>query len=280
MKMLRVGDQGQERPAAIDEQGHIRDLSSLVDDIQPSSLSPESIARLQQVDLTTLPKIDPSKRIGACISNVGKLVCIGLNYSDHAEEAGMAIPNEPIVFMKATSAICGPYDVLEIPKGSTKTDWEVELGVVIGSRAKYITEDEVDLYIAGYCVANDLSEREFQLERLGSWDKGKSHDTFAPLGPYLVTKDEICDPQNLALWTKVNGNRVQSGNTATMVFSLKQIIAYLSRFMTLEPGDVVLTGTPPGVGMGHKPATYLSDGDIVEVGISDLGEQRQVCQQV
>lgn len=280
MKMLRVGDQGQERPAAIDEQGHIRDLSSLVDDIQPSSLSPESIARLQQVDLTTLPKIDPSKRIGACISNVGKLVCIGLNYSDHAEEAGMAIPNEPIVFMKATSAICGPYDVLEIPKGSTKTDWEVELGVVIGSRAKYITEDEVDLYIAGYCVANDLSEREFQLERLGSWDKGKSHDTFAPLGPYLVTKDEICDPQNLALWTNVNGNRVQSGNTATMVFSLKQIIAYLSRFMTLEPGDVVLTGTPPGVGMGHKPATYLSDGDIVEVGISDLGEQRQVCQQV
>lgn len=280
MKMLRVGDQGQERPAAIDEQGHIRDLSSLVDDIQPSSLSPESIARLQQVDLTTLPKIDPSKRIGACISNVGKLVCIGLNYSDHAEEAGMAIPNEPIVFMKATSAICGPYDVLEIPKGSTKTDWEVELGVVIGSRAKYITEDEVDLYIAGYCVANDLSEREFQLERLGSWDKGKSHDTFAPLGPYLVTKDEICDPQNLALWTKVNGNRVQSGNTATMVFSLKQIIAYLSRFMTLEPGDVVLTGTPPGVGMGHKPATYLCDGDIVEVGISDLGEQRQVCQQV
>ena len=280
MKMLRIGDQGQERPAAIDEQGHIRDLSSLVDDIQPSSLSPESIARLQQVDLTTLPKIDPSKRIGACISNVGKLVCIGLNYSDHAEEAGMAIPNEPIVFMKATSAICGPYDVLEIPKGSTKTDWEVELGVVIGSSAKYITEDEVDLYIAGYCVANDLSEREFQLERLGSWDKGKSHDTFAPLGPYLVTKDEICDPQNLALWTKVNGNRVQSGNTATMVFSLKQIIAYLSRFMTLEPGDVILTGTPPGVGMGHKPATYLSDGDIVEVGISDLGEQRQVCQQV
>jgi len=279
MKLLRVGKQGIERPATLDNHGQLRDLSSLIEDIQPSSLSPESIAQLQQADLNVLPIIDSAERTGACIAHVGKLVCIGLNYSDHAEEAGMDIPNEPIVFMKATSAICGPNDDIEIPKGSTKTDWEVELAVVIGSRAKYITEDEVEDHIAGYCVGNDLSEREFQLERLGSWDKGKSHDTFAPLGPYLVTKDDIPDPQHLTLWTKINDQAVQQGNTATMVFTVKQIIAYLSQFMTLEPGDVVLTGTPPGVGMGCKPPHYLKNGDLVEVGISGLGHQQQVCRQ-
>ena len=277
MRLLRVGPRGSEKPAALDSNGKIRDLSSIISDVDGVALAPDSLAKLAATDLTSLPELDAKSRIGACVAKPGKVLCIGLNYSDHAAEAGMALPTEPVVFMKATIAVCGPNDSIEIPRTSEKCDWEVELGVVIGSRAKYISEDDVDSVIAGYCTGNDLSERAFQLERLGTWDKGKSHDSFAPLGPYLVTKDEIPDPQNLKLWTRINGETLQNGNTSTMVFNVRQIVAYLSNFMTLEPGDVILTGTPPGVGMGQKPPRYLNAGDRVEIGIEGLGEQDQTC---
>ncbi|MGB0223524.1 MULTISPECIES: fumarylacetoacetate hydrolase family protein [unclassified Marinobacterium] len=277
MKLLRVGAIGQERPAILDKDQQIRDLSSVVPDINGDLLSNQALERLRAVDLDSLPIIDSSERVGPCIGEVGKIVCIGLNYSDHAAEAGMELPSEPVLFMKATSAISGPNDPIQIPRGADKTDWEVELAIVIGKKTKYISEDQSMDHIAGFCLANDLSERAFQLERLGSWDKGKSHDSFAPIGPYLVTKDEIVDPQNLRMFTEINGERFQDGNTNTMVFDVKTIVAYLSQFMTLEAGDVIMTGTPPGVGMGQSPQKYLMAGDRVRIGIEGLGEQHQLC---
>ena len=277
MKLLRVGAIGQERPAILDKDQQIRDLSSVVPDINGDLLSNQALERLRAVDLDSLPIIDSSERVGPCIGQVGKVVCIGLNYSDHAAEAGMELPSEPVLFMKATSAISGPNDPIQIPRGAEKTDWEVELAIVIGKKTKYISEDQSMDHIAGFCLANDLSERAFQLERLGSWDKGKSHDSFAPIGPYLVTKDEIVDPQNLRMFTEINGERFQDGNTNTMVFDVKTIVAYLSQFMTLEAGDVIMTGTPPGVGMGQSPQKYLMAGDRVRIGIEGLGEQHQLC---
>ena len=277
MKLLRVGAEGQERPAILDGDQQVRDLSSVIPDINGDQLSDQSLETLRQVELSSLPLIDSTERIGPCIGNVGKVVCIGLNYSDHAAEAGMDLPTEPVLFMKATSAISGPNDPIQIPRGAKKTDWEVELAIVIGKRTKYISEDQSMDHIAGFCLANDLSERAFQLERLGSWDKGKSHDSFAPIGPYLVTKDEILDPQNLNMFTEINGERFQDGNTNTMVFDVKTIVAYLSQFMTLEAGDVIMTGTPPGVGMGQSPQKYLKAGDTVRIGIEGLGEQHQLC---
>ena len=277
MKLLRVGAIGQERPAILDKDQQIRDLSSVVPDINGDLLSNQALERLRAVDLDSLPIIDSSERVGPCIGEVGKIVCIGLNYSDHAAEAGMELPSEPVLFMKATSAISGPNDPIQIPRGADKTDWEVELAIVIGKKTKYISEDQSMDHIAGFCLANDLSERAFQLERLGSWDKGKSHDSFAPIGPYLVTKDEIVDPQNLRMFTEINGERFQDGNTNTMVFDVKTIVAYLSQFMTLEAGDVIMTGTPPGVGMGQSPQKYLKAGDRVRIGIEGLGEQHQLC---
>jgi len=277
MKLLRVGAIGHERPAILDSNQQIRDLSSVVADINGDLLSDQALERLRAIDLHSLPLVNASERIGPCIGQVGKVVCIGLNYSDHAAEAGMDLPTEPVLFMKATSAICGPNDPIQIPRGAEKTDWEVELAIVIGKKTKYISEDQSMDHIAGFCLANDLSERAFQLERLGSWDKGKSHDSFAPLGPYLVTKDEIVDPQNLTMFTEINGERFQNGNTNTMVFDVKTIVAYLSQFMTLEAGDVIMTGTPPGVGMGQSPQKYLKAGDTVRIGIEGLGEQHQIC---
>jgi 2-keto-4-pentenoate hydratase/2-oxohepta-3-ene-1,7-dioic acid hydratase in catechol pathway len=277
MKLLRVGAIGQERPAILDSDQQIRDLSSVIPDINGDLLSDQALERLRAIDLHSLPLVNSSERIGPCIGQVGKVVCIGLNYSDHAAEAGMDLPTEPVLFMKATSAICGPNDPIQIPRGAEKTDWEVELAIVIGKKTKYISEEESMDHIAGFCLANDLSERAFQLERLGSWDKGKSHDSFAPIGPYLVTKDEIVDPQNLTMFTDINGERFQHGNTNTMVFDVKTIVAYLSQFMTLEAGDVIMTGTPPGVGMGQSPQKYLKAGDTVRIGIEGLGEQNQLC---
>ncbi len=277
MKLLRVGAIGQERPAILDSDQQIRDLSSAIPDINGDLLSDQALERLRAIDIHSLPLVNSSERIGPCIDQVGKVVCIGLNYSDHAAEAGMDLPTEPVLFMKATSAICGPNDPIQIPRGAEKTDWEVELAIVIGKKTKYISEEESMDHIAGFCLANDLSERAFQLERLGSWDKGKSHDSFAPIGPYLVTKDEIVDPQNLTMFTDINGERFQNGNTNTMVFDVKTIVAYLSQFMTLEAGDVIMTGTPPGVGMGQSPQKYLKPGDTVRIGIEGLGEQNQLC---
>ncbi len=277
MKLLRVGAIGQERPAILDSDQQIRDLSSAIPDINGDLLSDQALERLRAIDIHSLPLVNSSERIGPCIGQVGKVVCIGLNYSDHAAEAGMDLPTEPVLFMKATSAICGPNDPIQIPRGAEKTDWEVELAIVIGKKTKYISEEESMDHIAGFCLANDLSERAFQLERLGSWDKGKSHDSFAPIGPYLVTKDEIVDPQNLTMFTDINGERFQNGNTNTMVFDVKTIVAYLSQFMTLEAGDVIMTGTPPGVGMGQSPQKYLKPGDTVRIGIEGLGEQNQLC---
>ncbi|MGB1172818.1 MAG: fumarylacetoacetate hydrolase family protein [Marinobacterium sp.] len=277
MKLLRVGAIGQERPAILDSDQQIRDLSSAIPDINGDLLSDQALERLRAIDIHSLPLVNSSERIGPCIGQVGKVVCIGLNYSDHAAEAGMDLPTEPVLFMKATSAICGPNDPIQIPRGAEKTDWEVELAIVIGKKTKYISEEESMDHIAGFCLANDLSERAFQLERLGSWDKGKSHDSFAPIGPYLVTKDEIVDPQNLTMFTDINGERFQNGNTNTMVFDVKTIVAYLSQFMTLEAGDVIMTGTPPGVGMGQSPQKYLKAGDTVRIGIEGLGEQNQLC---
>jgi len=275
VKLLRVGQPGQEQPALLDSDGNLRDLSQHVSDVAGSVLLPENLSKLAKLDPQQLPILDPKSRIGPCIGQVGKFLCIGLNYSDHAAESGMPVPSEPVLFSKATSAICGPNDDIRIPRGSEKTDWEVELGVVIGKPAKYVSEADALDHVAGYCVINDYSERAFQLEGTGQWVKGKSCDTFGPIGPWLVTADDVPNPQDLNLWLEVNGKRYQDGSTATMVFDVAHIISYLSTFFTLQPGDVISTGTPPGVGMGLKPSVYLKPGDQVRLGISGLGEQQQ-----
>lgn len=276
MKLLRYGPQGQEKPGLLDAQGRLRDLSDQVADLTGEVLGADSLARLRQLDPNTLPLVDGSPRLGPCVGRVGKFICIGLNYADHAAESGLDVPKEPVVFNKWTSAICGPNDAVQIPRDSTKTDWEVELGVVIGKAGRYIDEANALDHVAGYCVVNDVSEREWQIERGGTWDKGKGFDTFGPLGPWLVTADEVADPQNLDLWLEVDGHRYQNGNTRTMIFTVAQIIAYLSRCMSLQPGDVISTGTPPGVGMGVKPqSVYLKPGQEMRLGIQGLGEQHQ-----
>lgn len=276
MKLLRYGSIGKERPAMLDAQGRLRDLSSIVPDIAGAALFPESLQNLRRLDATSLPLIEGSPRIGACVGAVGKFICAGLNYSDHAAESGMVVPSEPVIFMKATSAICGPNDDVVLPRGSQKTDWEVELGVIIGTEAKYVSEKDALSYVAGYCVVNDLSERAFQLEGTGQWVKGKSADTFGPIGPYLVTTDEVPDPQRLHLWLEVDGHRYQNGSSSTMVFGVAALVSYLSRFMSLQPGDIISTGTPPGVGLGQKPPVYLRKGNTVRLGIDGLGDQRQL----
>ncbi|MCI1008644.1 fumarylacetoacetate hydrolase family protein [Pseudomonas oryzihabitans] len=276
MKLLRYGPQGQEKPGLLDAQGRLRDLSGQVADLAGEALGAESLARLRQLDPNSLPLVDGTPRLGPCVGRVGKFICIGLNYADHAAESGLDVPKEPVVFNKWTSAICGPNDAVQIPRDSTKTDWEVELGVVIGKAGRYIDEANALDHVAGYCVVNDVSEREWQLERGGTWDKGKGFDTFGPLGPWLVTADEVADPQNLDLLLEVDGHRYQNGNTRTMIFTVAQIIAYLSRCMSLQPGDVISTGTPPGVGMGVKPqSVYLKPGQEMRLGIQGLGEQHQ-----
>jgi 2-keto-4-pentenoate hydratase/2-oxohepta-3-ene-1,7-dioic acid hydratase in catechol pathway len=276
MKLLRFGNRGQEKPGALDSEGQIRDLSGVVADIAGAALLPDSLEGLRQIDLHTLPLVAGSPRLGPCIGSVGKFLCIGLNYSDHAAESGMAVPAEPVLFMKATSAICGPNDNVVIPRGSQKTDWEVELGVVIGKETRYVREEDALSHVAGYCVVNDLSERAFQLEGTGQWVKGKSADTFGPIGPWLVTADEVPDPQSLKLWLDVDGHRYQNGSTSTMVFGVAHLVGYLSRFMSLQPGDIISTGTPPGVGLGQKPPTYLRAGNVLMLGIEGLGQQRQL----
>jgi 2-keto-4-pentenoate hydratase/2-oxohepta-3-ene-1,7-dioic acid hydratase in catechol pathway len=275
MKLVRYGAPHQERPGILDSGGHIRELSGTVPDITGESLSPATLASLKSIDIAKLPVVPGTPRLGACVGGVGKFVCIGLNYSDHAAEAGMKVPSEPVIFMKATSAICGPNDDIVIPKGGTKTDWEVELGVVIGKPAKYVSEADAMSCVAGYCVVNDLSERAFQLEGTGQWVKGKSADTFGPIGPWLVTADEVPDPQDLALWLEVDGHRYQNGSTRTMIFGVRQLVSYVSRFMSLQPGDIISTGTPPGVGMGQRPPVYLRAGNWVRLGVQGLGEQDQ-----
>lgn len=277
MKLLRYGENGTERPGLLDASGTIRCLLSHITDIGPAQLSPAVLARLRSVAVETLPEVTARPRLGPPVAHVGKFIAIGLNYSDHAAEANMPLPIEPVVFMKATTCIVGPNDDVMIPVASKKTDWEVELGIVIGTRASHVTSVAALSHIAGYLLVNDLSEREYQLERGGTWDKGKGCDTFGPIGPWLVTADEVGDPQNLSLWLNVNGTRRQTGNTANMVFSCAEIVSYVSEFMTLMPGDVITTGTPPGVGMGMKPPTFLKVGDIVSLGIEKLGEQRQTC---
>ncbi|MBA1346326.1 MULTISPECIES: fumarylacetoacetate hydrolase family protein [Rhizobium] len=274
MKLMRVGEAGSEKPALLDADGKIRDLSGHVADIGGEAIGPAGLAKIAAIDPKSLPEIAPG-RIGACVAGTGKFICIGLNYSDHAAETGATVPPEPIIFMKATSAIVGPNDNVIIPRGSEKTDWEVELGVVIGKTAKYVTEAEALDYVAGYCVSNDVSERAFQTERSGQWTKGKSCDTFGPIGPWLVTKDEIPEPQNLGMWLTVNGQKMQNGSSKTMVYGVAFLVSYLSQFMSLHPGDVISTGTPPGVGMGLKPPRYLKAGDVVELGIEGLGTQKQ-----
>ncbi|MBB3166440.1 fumarylacetoacetate hydrolase family protein [Rhizobium laguerreae] len=274
MKLMRVGEAGSEKPALLDADGKIRDLSGHVADIGGEAIGPTGLAKIAAIDPKSLPEIAPG-RIGACVAGTGKFICIGLNYSDHAAETGATVPPEPIIFMKATSAIVGPNDDVIIPRGSEKTDWEVELGVVIGKTAKYVTEAEALDYVAGYCVSNDVSERAFQTERSGQWTKGKSCDTFGPIGPWLVTKDEIAEPQNLGMWLTVNGQKMQNGSSKTMVYGVAFLVSYLSQFMSLHPGDVISTGTPPGVGMGLKPPRYLKAGDVVELGIEGLGTQKQ-----
>lgn len=275
MKFLRYGAPGAEKPAILDADGKIRDLSAHVSDLSGAALSPDALAKLGAIDVNSLPVVEGDPRLGPCVAGTGKFICIGLNYSDHAAETGATVPPEPIIFMKASSAIVGPNDNVLIPRGSEKTDWEVELAVVIGKTAKYVTEAEALDYVAGYCVTNDVSERAFQTERSGQWTKGKSCDTFGPMGPWLVTKDEVPDPQNLAMWLKVNGEQQQDGSSKTMVYGVAFLVSYLSQFMSLHPGDVISTGTPPGVGMGLKPPRYLKDGDVVELGIEGLGTQKQ-----
>ncbi len=275
MKLLRYGEPGKESPGVLDQDGKIRSLSNFVADIGGEVLSSESLRKLAAIDPATLPLVEPQTRIGPCVAGTSKILCIGLNYADHARESGMEVPKEPVVFMKATSSICGPNDDVEIPRNSQKTDWEVELGVIIGTKAKYVDEDAAMEHVAGYCVVNDLSEREFQLERCGQWVKGKSCDTFAPLGPWLVTRDEIADVQNLSMWLDVDGKRYQNGSTSTMVFGVAKLVSYLSQFMSLLPGDVISTGTPPGVGLGLKPPVYLVSGQTMRLGIEGLGEQHQ-----
>ncbi|VVT02947.1 fumarylacetoacetate hydrolase family protein [Rhizobium sp. EC-SD404] len=276
MKLLRVGEKGRERPALLDAHGKIRDLTGIVDDIAGTTLLPDELQRLRELDPQALPELPADLRIGPCVGNVGKFICVGLNYADHAAESGLDVPKEPVIFMKATSAICGPNDDIIIPRNSLKTDWEVELGVVIGQEARYVDEANALDHVAGYCVINDLSEREFQIERSGQWTKGKSADTFGPIGPWLVTADEIEDPQDLSMWLDVDGRRFQDGSTRTMVFGVAHVVSYISQFMSLQPGDIISTGTPPGVGMGIKPEPiYLRPGQDMRLGIEKLGEQRQ-----
>jgi 2-keto-4-pentenoate hydratase/2-oxohepta-3-ene-1,7-dioic acid hydratase in catechol pathway len=278
MKLLRVGAPGKEKPAILDAGGVIRDLSSVVKDIAGDTLLPDSLDKIRKIDPATLPAVNGSPRIGACVAGVGKFVCVGLNYSDHAAESNMPVPAEPIIFMKATSSIIGPNDDVELPRGSQKSDWEVELGVVIGKPAKYVSEADALSHVAGFCVVNDLSERAFQLEGTGQWVKGKSADTFGPIGPWLVTTDEVPDCQNLGMWLEVDGHRYQDGSTKTMVFGVQFLVSYLSRFMSLQPGDIISTGTPPGVGHGKKPPVYLKSGNVMRLGVEGLGEQKQRVQ--
>jgi 2-keto-4-pentenoate hydratase/2-oxohepta-3-ene-1,7-dioic acid hydratase in catechol pathway len=276
MKLLRYGPVGAEKPGILDSRGHLRDLSAHVDDIAGGVLTPEGLDHLRSLNPESLPVVTGSPRIGACVGRIGKFICVGLNYADHAAESGLAVPPEPVLFMKATSAVCGPNDDVILPRGSLKTDWEVELGVVIGREARYVDEAQAMAHVAGYCVINDVSERAFQIERAGQWVKGKSADTFGPTGPWLVTADEVPDPQNLQMWLDVDGHRYQNGSTRTMVYGVRHLVSYISQFMSLQPGDVISTGTPPGVGMGQKPAPiYLRPGQVMTLGIDGLGEQRQ-----
>ncbi|QIB33620.1 fumarylacetoacetate hydrolase family protein [Ancylobacter pratisalsi] len=275
MKLVRYGAIGQERPGIVDASGTLRDLSAHVSDIAGEALLPEALAKIRAIDPASLPAVEGNPRIGACVGKVGKFVCVGLNYTDHAEEAGMPIPDEPVLFMKPTSCIVGPYDNVEIPRTSVKTDWEVELGIVIGKTAKYVSVEDAYDHVAGYCVVNDVSERAFQIERGGQWDKGKGCDTFGPMGPWLVTTDEITDPHVLDMWLEVDGKRYQTGSTRTMIFNVPTIVSYISQFMSLQPGDVISTGTPPGVGLGQKPPVYLKAGQTMRLAISGLGEQSQ-----
>lgn len=275
MKLVRYGEKGAEKPGLIEKSGQLRDLSAHVKDLTGEAYSPESLKKLAAIDPASLPAVSGKPRFGAPVTGISKFVAIGLNYSDHAKETGAAIPTEPIIFMKANTALCGANDAVEKPRGSTKLDWEVEIAAIIGTRAKYVSEADALNYVAGYCVCNDVSERNFQTERLGQWTKGKSHDTFGPVGPWLATKDEIKDVQNLSMWLDVNGQRRQTGSTKTMIFSMAKCISYVSQFMTLLPGDIITTGTPPGVGLGMKPPTFLNVGDVITLGIEGLGEQRQ-----
>jgi len=275
MKLVRYGAIGQEKPGLIDKSGQLRDLSDHVKDLASEAFSSASLAKLAALDPAKLPAVNGKPRIGAPVGGLPKFLAIGLNYSDHAAEVGMALPSEPIVFIKANNSLCGPNDAVEKPRGSTKLDWEVELAIIIGTRAKYVSEADALNYVAGYSICNDVSERYFQLERLGQWTKGKSHDTFGPLGPFIATKDEIADVHKLSMWLDVNGKRRQTGTTATMIFNVPKIVSYLSEIMTLLPGDIIVTGTPPGVGAGQKPPTFLNVGDVVTLGIEGLGEQRQ-----
>jgi 2-keto-4-pentenoate hydratase/2-oxohepta-3-ene-1,7-dioic acid hydratase in catechol pathway len=275
MKLLRYGSPGAEKPGLLDSTGAIRDLSGIIPDVAGDVLLPASIAKLQKIDPASLPRVGGTPRIGPCVGHVGKFVAIGLNYSDHAAESGMAVPKEPIVFMKATSCIVGPNDNIELPRGSLKTDWEVELGVVIGKPAKYVTEADALSHVAGYCVVHDVSERAYQLEGTGQWVKGKSADTFGPIGPWLVTADDVRDCGDLNLWLEVDGQRYQDGSTKTLIFGVPHLVSYLSRFMSLQSGDIITTGTPPGVGHGKKPPVYLRDGNVVRLGVEGLGEQQQ-----
>ena len=280
MKLLRIGSNGNEKPAALDKNGKIRDISSILSDLEPRTLNFKNISRLQETNLSDLPEISSNERIGSCVANPGKFIAIGLNYSDHAAETGAETPTEPIVFMKATSCISGPNDNIELVSGSKKLDWEVELGIVIGKEAKHIKENQSQDYILGYCLVNDLSEREWQIEKMGQWVKGKSHDTYGPIGPYLVTKDEISDVNNLNMSLDLNGIRMQTGNTNTMIFNVDKIVSYVSKFMSLQPGDIITTGTPPGVGMGMKPQQFLKAGDVLKLNIDNLGEQNSKVIQI
>ncbi|MDA7827680.1 fumarylacetoacetate hydrolase family protein [Rhodobacteraceae bacterium] len=276
MKLLRYGEAGQEKPGLMWIDGSIRDLSGHIPDLMGAYLGDEHLSKIASLDHNSLPIVTGNPRLGPPISGTGKFICIGLNYADHAAESGMDVPTEPVIFMKATSAICGPNDPIIIPKGSTKTDWEVELAVIIGRHAKYVSQSDALSYVAGYAVTNDVSEREFQIERQGQWTKGKSCDNFGQIGPYLVTRDEISDPQDLKMWLTVNGKTMQNGSTRTMVYGVAHLVSYLSQFMSLHPGDVISTGTPPGVGLGQNPPTYLKEGDVVELGIDGLGQQKQL----
>jgi ureidoglycolate lyase/2,4-diketo-3-deoxy-L-fuconate hydrolase len=276
MRLLRYGAKGHEQPGLLDREGRIRSLAGIVPDIAGDVLAAAGLDRLRGLDPAALPLVEGTPRLGPCVGQVGKFICIGLNYADHAAESGLKVPPEPVMFLKATSAICGPDDPVEIPRGSEKTDWEVELGVVIGTPGKYIAEADAMAHVAGYCVVNDVSERAFQTERSGQWTKGKSHDTFGPIGPWLVTRDEVADPQDLAMWLEVDGHRFQDGSTRTMVYQVPFLISYLSQFLSLQAGDVISTGTPPGVGMGQKPQRYLRPGQTMRLGIAGLGVQTQV----
>ena len=275
MRLVRYGEVNAEKPGILDDQGGIRDLSSIVDDISPATVVAGELERIASIDPSNLPRVEGSPRLGPCVGQVGKFVCIGLNYTDHAKESGMPIPTEPIVFMKTTSAISGPNDNIELIRGSVKTDWEVELGIVIGAHTKYVSQENALDHVAGYCVVNDVSERQWQLEQGGQWIKGKSGDTYGPIGPWLVTRDEVPDPQNLDMWLEVNDKRHQDGNTRTMIFPVSQIISYLSQCMSLQAGDIIATGTPPGVGHGMKPPVYLQPGDVVRLSVEGLGLQQQ-----